>query len=437
MTKPDLQRYTHTETRNNMKKILITILAALMLLSLSAELVDRIVAKVGSNIILLSDVYKLMYQMKTANYPDELINESAALRQLIEQKVIFLKAGEMDIKIDENRVEQYAKTEISKTKAKYPSEQAFIADLARENLTETELLDLYTSQIRENYLSQQLIDLYVKSKVNINEEEMLKFYQTSKDSLAVKPVTWKTGYIIYEIKPSKATEDTKLAEMKIIRDRLNQGEDFATLAREVSDCPSREQGGDLGFFSRGMMVKPFEDAALKLNIGEISEIVRTEFGYHIIKVEEKRANDIRARHILKILEPTLQDTLDAYELMESVRDRFGSKTDSFENLATLYSVDLESVKTGGIIGELSLEELPELYAPQIMATPVGEMTPVLENEGMLLVFARLEEIPSRIFSYEEVKPTLNSYLYQEQFNTAYDAWIEELIKKSFVRIISR
>ena len=90
-----------------------------------------------------------------------------------------------------------------------------------------------------------------------------------------------------------------------------------------------------------------------------------------------------------------------------------------------------------IIGELARDEFPELYAPQIIATEVGKMTPVLENEGVLLLFARLEEMPTRVFSYDEVKPVLENYLMQEKFNTTYNEWISDLISKSFVRIIPR
>ncbi|NLN85324.1 MAG: peptidylprolyl isomerase [Candidatus Cloacimonetes bacterium] len=418
-----------------MKKILLILAIVSLGLGLSAQLVDRIVAKVGSDIILMSDVYKLMYQMQMSGVQDEDFNENAALRHLVEQKVIFQKAKEMDLRIDNSKVEQYAKTEIAKTKDKYPSEQAFAADLARENLTELELLDLYISQIRESYLTQQLVDIYVQSKVNISEDEMLEFYENSKDSLAVKPVTWETAYIIREIKPGKASEEKKLEEIRAILDRLNRGADFASLASETSDCPSSEQGGDLGFFSRGMMVKPFEDAAFKLNAGEVSGIVRSDYGFHIIKVEEKRANEIRARHILKILEPSEQDAEEAFELMEDIRERYNSGQESFEELAREYSEDTISGPKGGVIGELSQEEMPELYMAQIMATPVGKMTPVLENEGMLLVFARLQELPDRVFSYEEVKSSLKNYLYQEKFSEVYDEWIEELISKSFVEIV--
>ncbi len=418
-----------------MKKILLILAILSLLMGMSAKLVDRIVAKVGSDIILMSDVYKLMYQMQISGVQEDELDENEALRHLIEQKVIFQKAKDMDIRVDNAKVVQYAKTELAKTKAKYPSEQAFAADLAKEDLTELELLDLYISQIRESYLSQQLVDIYVRSKVQITEDEMREFYESSKNELAVKPPTWETAYIIRQIKPGKASEAKKLKEIQDILDRLNRGADFATLARESSDCPSKEQGGDLGFFSRGMMVKPFEDAAFKLNPGEVSGIVETEFGYHIIKVEEKRSNEIRARHILKILEPSEADYTEARELMEEIRERYNSGGESFADLAREYSEDSVSAPNGGLIGEIAEEEMPELYAAQIMATPVGQMTPVLENEDMLLLFARLEESPSRVFGYEEIKTELKNYLYQMKFSEVYDDWIDELISKSFVEVI--
>lgn len=420
-----------------MKKILLIMAISVLLFGLFAQMVDRIVAKVGSDIILMSDIQKLMYQMQMTGVQDDDFDVNAALRHLIEQKVIFQKAKEMDIRVDGAKVEQYAKNEIAKTKAKYPSEQAFAADLARENLTELELLDLYISQIRESYLSQQLVDIYVNSKVHINEDEMLEFYETSKDSLAVKPETWETAYIIREIKPGKASEDKKLEEIRAILDRLNRGADFGNLARESSDCPSGQQGGDLGFFSRGMMVKPFEDAAFNLNPGEVSGIVRTEYGFHIIKVEEKRSNEIRARHILKTLEVSEEDHAEARDLMENIRVRFHSGLESFEELAREYSEDSHSASNGGVIGDLATEEMPELYAAQIMATPVGEMTPVLENEDMLLLFARLKESPRRVYDYDEVKTELKNYLFQMKFSEIYEEWIEELISKSFVEVIQQ
>lgn len=409
----------------------------MLLICLSAEMVDRIVAKVGSEVILMSDVYKLIQQMKSAGGIQEDIPPMFALGKIIEQKVILLKAKEQDIEIDQDKLRKSAEGYLKQIKSRYPSEAQFYADLAREKLTESDLLDFYIDQLKEKAMTDQLLNRYVYSQIEVTEEEMLQFYETSKDSLAVKPITWEVGIIRYDTQPSDSSETLKLAEIKDIQKRLNMGEDFAALALETSDCPSKSEGGDLGFFGRGMMVKPFEDAAFALNVGEISDVVRTQFGYHIIKVEQKRENEIRARHILKLVVPTSTDSLAAYATMEQVRNLFTTNQKTFAELAQEYSLDEETKAKGGIVGDLSEAELPELFAAQIMAAPVGKMTPVLENEGMLYLFARLKESPTRLYSYEEVKDKVKEYITVTKQDSAYEDWIAKLISESYVQIMEQ
>lgn len=418
-----------------MKRLFLTLLLSLVLLGLSAQLVDRIIAKVGPEVILMSDIQKKIMQIKAAGISDESLTPGIILQQLIEQKVIYQKAKDLGIKVDATKIKNYANRYLQQIKAKYPSEAEFRVDLAKEKLTEADLLAYYVDMITENTMSEQLVDRYVSSQVNVSEAEMEAFYSVSKDSLAVKPLTWTTGLIMHEIKPSAASEAAKLAEIKALQDRLNQGEDFAALATANSDCPSRERGGDLGYFSRGMMVKPFEDAAFALNVGEVSDVVRTQFGFHLIKLTDKRSTELRASHILKTLSPTAADTLAAHQLMEQLRQQYLAKEASFTDLALQYSTDPEIQKNKGIIGEFADGEFPELFAAQIMDSPVGGMTPVLENEGILYLFSRLEEVPPRLYSYDEVKDKLKEYLTTMKQAEAYNAWIKELISQSYVQIV--
>lgn len=419
-----------------MRKIALTLIIALSLLSLGAELLDRIVAKVGSDIILMSDVQRQMLQMQSAGMLEEGIPPSAVLQQIIEQKVIFQKAKELEIKVDESKIKSYAQRYLRQVKSRYPSEAAFRNDLAQMKVTEDELLKFYIEQLTENAMTEQLVERFVSSKTVITEAEMREFYQATKDSLALKPITWETGMIMREIAPSSQSEAAVLEQIREAQRRLNQGEDFGALATELSDCPSSARQGDLGFFGKGMMVKPFEDAAFQLEVGEVSDIVRTQYGFHLIKVTEKRPTEVRASHILKILSPTYADTLAARELMQSIRERFARGEAGFGELALEYSQDPEVKENSGIIGEFTREEFPELFAAQILSTGVGELTPVLEHEGMLYLFIRLTDIPERIYSYDEVKDRVSDFLFQRKQIQAYNEWIEGLVRESFVQVMN-
>lgn len=416
-----------------MKKAFFTALIILALAGISAELVDKIVAKVGTDIILLSDLQKQLAQMQQAKALTPDTDPQDVLNEMVEQKLMLQKARDLNIKVDDNRIKSMAERYLKQIKSRYESDAAFIADLKKSKLTESDLLKYYIDMLTESALTEQLVERYISAKVKVSDPEKQKFYEATKDSLAIKPVSWKLGMILREIKPGKAASDEKLAQLQSILRRLQAGEDFAALASAESDCPSKEVGGDLGFFKRGMMVKPFEDAAFALQIGQISEIVETQFGYHIIKLEEKKGDEIRARHILKMISAAETDTLYEHNLMEDIRARF-ARGESFAGLAQQYSMDPESAAEGGSLGEFGERDFPELFATQIMQTPVGQLTPVLENEGMLYLFIRLTELPPRIYSYEEVKDQVEKLIFRRKQMEAYDKWISELKRESYVQI---
>jgi len=128
-------------------------------------------------------------------------------------------------------------------------------------------------------IQQPLIDAATKveiyDKVKLSEEEIEEYYKENKEDF-IKDEEYHLRHILVET----------LKEAEAVLEKIRGGDDFAELAKENSLCPSREKGGDLGFIARGMTVKPFEDAAFALKVGEISEVVQTEFGYHVIKLEE-------------------------------------------------------------------------------------------------------------------------------------------------------
>lgn len=416
-----------------MRKNLIIVLMLLVLTFVHAEVLDKVVARVGSEIILLSDVQKQMMQMQSAGNLPKNMNAMIVLEQMIDNRLIIQKAKDMGINVDENRIKGMAEQYIKQIRAKFATEAEFVSELRKMKLTQSDLLKYYIDLITENALSEQLIERQISTKVIVTEPEMKSFYETTKDTLAIRPTAWEISMIMREIKPSEESEAQILSEMKSILQRLNKGEDFATLAKAVSDCPSKESGGDLGFFRKGQMVAPFEKAAFDLDIGEISDIVKTQFGYHIIKVEAKRGTEISARHILKMLNATAADTLREQNLMSDIRNRF-LRGEAFSELATAYSHDEESAVDNGLIGEFTAEELPELFSVVLASLPVGSITEVLSNEGMLYLFTKNKEVPQRLFSYDEIKPQIKNYLTRQKQMQAYDVWVEELRRESYVEI---
>lgn len=416
-----------------MKKLFLAVLIAMAAFLLQAEVLDRVVARVGSDIILLSDVQKQMMQMKNAGALPANMGAIDVLDQMIENRLIIQKAKDMGITVDNTRIKGMAERYISQIRSRFPSEAEYLSELRKMKLTPSDLLKYYMDLITENALSEQLIEKSITSKIFISDAEMRQFYQATKDTLAIKPISWEIGMIMREIAPSKETETEILNQMKALQRRLNAGEDFGAVARAYSDCPSKEAGGDLGYFGKGQMVEPFEKAAFDLSIGEVSEIVRTQFGYHLIKVEAKRGTEISARHILKILAPTQVDSLREMANMQAARDQYLAGK-AFSELALEWSDDTESAQSGGIIGEFTSEELPELFSGVLRALPVGGITEVMSHEGMLYLFLKNRELPQRLYTFEEIKPQIKNYLLRGKQMQAYEEWISRLRNESYVEI---
>ncbi len=166
-----------------------------------------------------------------------------------------------------------------------------ISDLAKEkgfdkNKEIKEQLQFFS----DNFIANEYLKREVAAKISISDDELKTYYDTHAEEFKT-PEMVKARHILVKVDASAPDDDKKKAREKAdsLLKKIKEGEDFAKLASDVSDDPgSKSRGGDLGFFPKGRMVKPFEDAAFALNVGDVSGIVETQFGYHIIKVEEKK-----------------------------------------------------------------------------------------------------------------------------------------------------
>jgi peptidyl-prolyl cis-trans isomerase C len=153
----------------------------------------------------------------------------------------------------------------------------------------------------DNFLANEYLKREIAQKVTVSDDELKTYYDSHKDEFKTQEMI-KARHILIRVENSASEDERKKAKEKaeMCLKKIKDGEDFAKMAGEFSDDPgSKAKGGDLGFFPRGRMVKPFEDAAFSLKPGEISGIVETQFGFHIIKVEEKRDSTIESFDAVK------------------------------------------------------------------------------------------------------------------------------------------
>ena len=202
------------------------------------------------------------------------------LENLIARQLLYQESQKKGIKISEEEVNE----ELISVKGQFPNEEEFNKALKRMNLTE----DSIKERLARDLALKKLIDHEVAPKVKLSDSDIRAFYDNNLETFK-QPERVQASHILIKVDPKADASQKAEAQKKIdlVQARLQKGEDFAALAKEYSEGPSGPNGGELGYFSRGQMVKPFEEAAFAMKPGEVSGMVETRFGYHLIKVTDK------------------------------------------------------------------------------------------------------------------------------------------------------
>jgi len=243
-------------------------------------------------------ITKNEYNRQLNQFIDRITREG---RQVNDSQLVKLKAEILDSLINRELLYQQSQktgivvqpqemmNEVKAIKQRFPSEDGFKKAISGMDLTEATL----KVQIKQRLAIQKFIDKQIADKIVITAVESKQYY-TANPQLFKQSGEIRASHILIKLDPSAddAGKAEALTKIKLIQQKLRNGEDFAELAKTSSEGPSSVKGGDLGFFKRGNMVKPFEDAAFALEPNEVSEIVQTRFGYHIIKVVEKKPERI-------------------------------------------------------------------------------------------------------------------------------------------------
>ncbi len=276
--------------------IVIFVFSILLAASSSANVVDRIVAVVNDDIITLSELNRdieafLKRIEKTSEVADR---ESVAkqlrmtvLRELINQKLIEQEAKKLGIVASDKDIDDAIKNIITQKKI---SMEAFQEAIAREGGT----FDEYKEELRQHLTRMNLLGREIKSKIAVSREEIGNYYREHRDDYEGKEAV-RINQILIIVPRDNDAEVKK--ERRILAgetlNRLKSGESFRLLAVEVSQGPAAKAGGDLGYIEKGMMLPEVDEVAFALEKGEISEIIESPIGFHIIQVIDKRGAGIK------------------------------------------------------------------------------------------------------------------------------------------------
>ncbi len=207
--------------------------------------------------------------------------KSNVLESLIDRELLFQESQKKGIQIKAESVTE----QLTIVKKRFSDEAEFKKVLAENNLTESKL----KTDIKREMAIQQVIEKEVYERVQITDAETKSFYDKNPQQFQ-QPERVKASHILIKVDAAATDAQKSEARKKIqeVQKKAQEGEDFAALAKTYSEGPSGPRGGDLGYFRRGQMVKPFEEAAFSMKTNEVSDIVETKFGYHLIKVGDKQ-----------------------------------------------------------------------------------------------------------------------------------------------------
>jgi peptidyl-prolyl cis-trans isomerase C len=218
----------------------------------------------------------------TADEQKEL--DSKLVDRIVSADLLFQTARKLEIKDLDKQVD----AKMAQARGRFANETDFAKAIRDLDLSEKDLRE-YS---RRDVIVANFVNSTIVPKITVNEEECKKYYDQNIDKFHQDEKV-RASHILCGIDAKASAEEKKKAREKAekLRKELAAGADFAKLAKENSSCPSSKQGGDLGFFGRGQMVQPFEQAAFALKPGEISDVVETPYGYHIIKQTERTKAD--------------------------------------------------------------------------------------------------------------------------------------------------
>jgi peptidyl-prolyl cis-trans isomerase SurA len=416
------------------KNFLLFMLFSVIILP-QEEVIDRIVAVVDNEIILQSelDFQAAMFASQRGSDPQSPELKRQILNSMIDEKLVYAQAELDSITVTDEEVVQRIDYQISVLQQQYGSianiEQMYGMSIEK---IKRELRD----DVRKNIMVQRLREKNF-TFLEASRREVEEFFDVYKDSLGMIPEKLSIFHIFRNPKTTDRLKIKYKDFAQAVLDSIKGGVSFEELAKKYSEDPgSKAYGGDLGFVKRGVFYPEFEAAAFALEEGELSGVVESPVGYHIIQLLERRGESIHTRHILIKFKTDENADLETIEFLTEIRDSIVNGNGTFQSFAKKYSEDKETAAYGGELGTFFINQVDKQLLDVVSKLKEGEISFPRRIEygqdtyGYHIVFLKSrvpQHPPSLDEDYAEIKRLADEFKKQNE----YEEWIKELKTKIY------
>ena len=411
-----------------------------------SQILDQVVAVVGKNIILKSEIETqyLQYRMQGYIEGSSRTIKCDILKDLIFQKLLLNQADVDSIVVGESQVDQ----ELDR-RFRYFIQQFGSKEKLEEYYDKS--VDEFKEDMREvvsNQLLQQSVQGQIVAGVGITPKEVKAFYkQIPQDSLPLINTEYQVAELVKSPGISEAEKLAVKEKLLALRKRILKGESFSTMAILYSEDPgSAKKGGELGMYGRGELYPEFEDVAFSLSDGEISGIVETEAGFHIIQMIERQDDFINCRHILLMPKISPYQKQEAISYLDSIQKLIVDSTYTFAQAVKNFSDSPNRIGGGYIVNpatgnnEFQAEDLDPKVFYVIDKLEVGQVSkPVTymddEKKEAYRLLMLAEKVPTHRANIENDYDKIYMMALNKKHQDILDEWVVEKSKEAYIRIV--
>ena len=398
------------------------------------KMVDGIIVKVDNQVVLKSDV-DLIYQQEEAHAEGKLLppdTRCKILQSLVLNKLLLAKAEIDSVVVEESQVNGELNRRMNYFVQQIGSEKK-LEEYYNKPLKQ--LKEDLRQQVKEQLIQQKMQD-QIAGKVTVTPREVKQYFnRIPKDSLPYYSTEVEVGQIVKLAQVDDKAKQASIAKLNDLRARVLAGESFEALAKEYSQDPgSAVQGGYLGFFKRKELVPEYEAAALRLEPGQLSPVVESQFGFHLIQLIERKGDSYSTRHILLKPATGSKDVSVAALQLVKIRRRILADSITFAKAAKESSDDKPTAGNGGLIQNqqngstyIPLDRIDPAIFFTIDTMKVGSITPPLpyrtedDKDAMRILWLKANSPPHQANLRDDYQKISQAALNQKK-NKALDAW---------------